>query len=189
MAEKEAGAMLWDEFLNSDYHDGRSKGKSEDRLDKPGWLASWCDEHGLAYPGDPSPDELAALKDLRGKMFRMVRKIASGAALSADDLETLNRTMAGGSVVHLLRSSDEGWRLETAPAAPDWRSVLAVIALSFAKTLTEGEASRIRICDNPDCLWVYYDRTRNRSKRYCEDRSCGNLMKVRRFRASRKRKQ
>ena len=56
----------------------------------------------------------------------------------------------------------------------------------FAQTLAEGEASRIRICDNPDCLWVYYDRTRNRSKRYCDDRACGNLMKVRRFRASKK---
>ncbi|WP_141639042.1 CGNR zinc finger domain-containing protein, partial [Paenibacillus riograndensis] len=39
---------------------------------------------------------------------------------------------------------------------------------------------------NPDCLWVYYDDTRNRSKRYCDDKMCGNLMKVRRFRARKK---
>jgi predicted RNA-binding Zn ribbon-like protein len=40
--------------------------------------------------------------------------------------------------------------------------------------------------ENADCLWVYYDDTRNRSKRYCDDKACGNLMKVRRFRARKK---
>jgi predicted RNA-binding Zn ribbon-like protein len=63
---------------------------------------------------------------------------------------------------------------------------MAEIAASFARTLADGEKSRLRICDNPDCLWVYYDDTRNRSKRYCDDKMCGNLLKVRRFRARQK---
>ncbi|MNW66741.1 CGNR zinc finger [compost metagenome] len=63
---------------------------------------------------------------------------------------------------------------------------MAEIASSFAAALVEKETSRFRICENPDCLWVYYDDTRNRSKRYCDDKLCGNLMKVRRFRARKK---
>ncbi len=178
--------MLWNDFLNSNHHDWRGKEKSEDCLEKPEWLAAWCNEHGLVYPGDPSSDELAVLKDFRGKLLRMVQTIVSGMELSADDLEELNRVLADRPIVHRLRSADDGWRLETAPAASDWRSIRTAIALSFARTLTEGEAARIRICANPDCRWVYYDRTRNRSKRYCDDRTCGNLMKVRRFRARQK---
>ncbi|MDT3426149.1 putative RNA-binding Zn ribbon-like protein [Paenibacillus forsythiae] len=62
--------------------------------------------------------------------------------------------------------------------------------LDTVREIVEGKKpSRFRICDNPDCRWAYYDDTRNRSKRYCDDKACGNLMKVRRFRARKKAKQ
>ncbi|MNI89783.1 CGNR zinc finger [compost metagenome] len=71
----------------------------------------------------------------------------------------------------------------------DWTQVMAEVAASLAKTLIDGEIGRIRVCDNPDCRWVFYDDTRNRTKKYCEDKTCGNLMKVRRFRARKKQEQ
>jgi predicted RNA-binding Zn ribbon-like protein len=33
----------------------------------------------------------------------------------------------------------------------------------------------------PGCGWVFYDRSKNRSRRWCEQATCANLMKVRRF--------
>ncbi|UOK61501.1 CGNR zinc finger domain-containing protein [Paenibacillus sp. OVF10] len=33
---------------------------------------------------------------------------------------------------------------------------------------------------------MFYDDTRSRTQKYCDDKMCGNLMKVRRFRAKRK---
>ncbi len=32
------------------------------------------------------------------------------------------------------------------------------------------------------CGWVFYDRSKNRSRKWCEQATCANLMKVRRFR-------
>jgi predicted RNA-binding Zn ribbon-like protein len=66
---------------------------------------------------------------------------------------------------------------------------MAEIAASFAHTLAEGDTKRIRICENRDCRWVFYDTTRNYSKRYCDEKACGNLMKVRKFRERQRRKQ
>lgn len=56
------------------------------------------------------------------------------------------------------------------------------MAAAYADMLAAGGAERLRVCDNPDCKWIYYDETKNRSKRYCDDKACGNLLKVRRFR-------
>ena len=50
--------------------------------------------------------------------------------------------------------------------------------------MSEGTLSRLRAC--PDCRWVFYDHTRNGSKRWClmtaggpSGRSCGSIAKVR----------
>ena len=53
--------------------------------------------------------------------------------------------------------------------------------------LTAGQWSRLKAC--PDCRWVFYDYTRNGSKRWClmnagspDGRACGTIAKVRRYR-------
>ncbi|HEX6336956.1 MAG TPA: CGNR zinc finger domain-containing protein [Jiangellaceae bacterium] len=54
--------------------------------------------------------------------------------------------------------------------------------------LSSGEWSRLKAC--PDCRWVFYDHSRNESKRWClmtaggpDGRSCGSIAKVRAYRA------
>ena len=53
--------------------------------------------------------------------------------------------------------------------------------------IADGSWSRLKAC--PDCHWVFYDHTRNRSKRWCvmnartpSGRGCGNIAKVTRYR-------
>jgi len=73
------------------------------------------------------------------------------------------------------------------PAARDQDWFLAEIAMSFAELLASGDPKRLRTCANPDCGWVFYDRTRGITRRWCDSRACGNLMKVRRFRVRQRR--
>lgn len=54
-----------------------------------------------------------------------------------------------------------------------------------------GQWSRLKAC--PDCRWVFYDHTRNGSKRWClmyaggpEGRACGTIAKVRNHRQRQK---
>ncbi|WP_018884360.1 CGNR zinc finger domain-containing protein [Paenibacillus massiliensis] len=77
-------------------------------------------------------------------------------------------------------------RLKLIAVQSSWQQVMAEVAADFIQTIVKGEGSRIRFCDNPDCLWVFYDDTRSRTKKYCDDKMCGNLMKVRRFRERQK---
>ena len=134
----------------------------------------------------PSPDQLAELKNMRSFMQRMVKEIVAGRAIRSADIQELNKIMSRGAVTRQLKVSEERYQLTLSAVSHDWPQVMAEIAASFAHILVEAEPSRIRICDNPDCRWIYYDDTRNHSKKYCDDKMCGNLMKVRRFRARKK---
>lgn len=61
------------------------------------------------------------------------------------------------------------------------------LVASCVDALAAGRWDRLKAC--PDCRWVFYDHTRNASKRWCRmtaggpgGRSCGGLAKVRAFR-------
>ena len=45
-----------------------------------------------------------------------------------------------------------------------------------------GHWDRIKICPAEDCLWAFYDRSRNKSRTWCSMRVCGNREKARSWR-------
>lgn len=45
-----------------------------------------------------------------------------------------------------------------------------------------GHWHRIKICPADDCLWAFYDRSRNKSRTWCSMRVCGNREKARSWR-------
>jgi hypothetical protein len=49
-----------------------------------------------------------------------------------------------------------------------------------------GTWTRLKVCANPDCRWVYYDRSRNQQGHWCDMAVCGNRLKNRRLRARRR---
>jgi hypothetical protein len=61
--------------------------------------------------------------------------------------------------------------------------ILAIVLTAAA----DGRWRRLKAC--PDCRWVFYDHTRNASKRWClmnaggpDGRACGTIAKVRHYR-------
>ncbi|HYG57651.1 MAG TPA: CGNR zinc finger domain-containing protein [Symbiobacteriaceae bacterium] len=178
--------LLWADFINSEWHDWRGQRVPEDRLKSPEWLSAFLQEHGLAAPVPPAPAEMQALKELRACLRSMLARVAAGECLGEADVAALNGLMAAGPVSRQMGVKDGAYRLDLVPLDEGWTRVQAEVAASFARTLSEGEAGRVRICGNADCLWAFYDDTRNRTKKFCDDKLCGNLVKVRRFRAKQK---
>ncbi|QUL56065.1 CGNR zinc finger domain-containing protein [Paenibacillus tritici] len=181
--------MLWVDFMNSYWRDWRTsdRSKDRDRLEEPKWLEEWLVEQKLPAAAPLLPEELERLKRLRGLLWDELQRLVAGEAPATALLEQLNDYLGNGPVVRQVVWNATGEAgISLLPQRADWEQIMAEIAASFAAALLEKEPSRFRICGNPDCLWVYYDDTRNRSKRYCDDKLCGNLMKVRRFRARKK---
>jgi predicted RNA-binding Zn ribbon-like protein len=178
---------VWADLLNSDWHDHLGSGRREDRLENPAWLERFLANHRLDASGIPPERLVPALRALRVLMRRMADAYAAHRAPAPGDWAALNAALDRAPLSRRLTPPKRGLRpsLSFVPRAGRLDALLGEIAHAFGAALADGEPSRIKICGNADCLWVFYDRTRNRSRKWCEA-TCGNLMKVRRFR-SRKR--
>ncbi len=57
--------------------------------------------------------------------------------------------------------------------------------MGLAELVVSGESQRVRACASPTCRDVFVDLSRNRSRRYCDSRTCGNRLHVAAYRARR----
>ena len=177
----------WLDLLNSDWHDYRGSGRREDRLDDPAWLGRYLSRWPDSLRGVPAAEVRAALKELRSVMRAIVDRLAARKPVPGDLWVRLNAFLSACPVVRRVNRSPQGYAVDLVPMSGGLKKVTAEIAESFGMALTGDGVSRIKVCDNKDCLWVFYDQSKNRSRRWCEgDTGCGNLMKVRRFRAKNK---
>lgn len=56
--------------------------------------------------------------------------------------------------------------------------ILAVVFTAMA----DGSWARLKACPRDVCGWVFYDRSRNLSSRWCSMSVCGNRTKIKRYR-------
>jgi predicted RNA-binding Zn ribbon-like protein len=170
------------DLMNSLTHDWRGRGADRDHLDDPAWRAEFCARWGLgdALPGDGPA--WAALRRLRALLLDAVDALVRDGRLPAGQVSALNALMGAVAWQPRLTGPDPDGTY-TLTEEPAGGAASARVALSFARLIAEGEPGRLRRCANPDCRWVFYDSSKNRSRRFCEPSTCGNLMKVRRFRS------
>ncbi|MCM3128825.1 MULTISPECIES: CGNR zinc finger domain-containing protein [unclassified Paenibacillus] len=177
---------IWTDFANSLWHDWKGHGQSEDRLMQTKWQQFFLERYQYIDIQQPSTAEGQRMIALRDRLIESSGSLARGESLKDEDINFYNKIMHKKSLFPEIVKQDEGLVLMYAGSILNWDDILADIVIDFAKTVIKGDPSRIRICDNENCRWIFYDETRNRRQRYCDDKLCGNLMKVRRFRAKKK---
>jgi predicted RNA-binding Zn ribbon-like protein len=173
---------LWAELINSDWHDHLGSGAREDRIGNDTWLARFLERAGWEGKRLANGAERQALRELRVLLRRAVDAVRASGKVPEGDLDALNQVLAGAPFVRSLVQAGEDRTVHEVPLAAGIERVLGAVAATFATLLAEGDADRIKVCANPDCGWVFYDRSHNRSRRWCDASECGNLIKVRRHR-------
>jgi len=175
--------QLFIDFANSEWYDGR--GNLTDRLRDPSWRRAFLEEWGLDRYGPIDGIALRDLIELRSVIRSIVARLCSGRRPARADLEHLNGVLAAHPVRFRVSSGGGQHHLDLVPLARRGLRVLAgEIALSAAQFLAQGDLDLLKMCDNPGCRWMFYDKTKNRSRRWCGP--CGNVDKVRRFRERQK---
>jgi len=174
------------DLVNTQGWYGRGPAALVDGLAKPGGIGRFAERWGLTAAGEPDARERDELLRLRNLLRRMTTPLADGDEPAAEDVEELNQYLAAVPFQRRLVREDDGYRTILLPAGASWRWALSEIAASFAELLASAERERVKVCANPDCLWAFYDETRNRSRRWCDPAECGNVFKQRRFRARRR---
>jgi predicted RNA-binding Zn ribbon-like protein len=118
---------------------------------------------------------------LREAVFRIFRLVARQQPVAPDDLKLLNAEVAQAHRHRTLIPLDEGygWAWVGQDAALD--RVLWDVAQSAADLLTSDGLARVRQCAGDPCGWLFFDTSRNRSRRWCNMEGCGNRAKARRY--------
>ncbi|RAY11158.1 hypothetical protein DPM19_32160 [Actinomadura craniellae] len=111
------------------------------------------------------------------------------AVFSADGVPAavgLINEIVGGvrTTPHLTDHDGYDWHVHFfAPGASMAEHLAADCGMALAYVVAAGELERLRTCAAPDCARVLVDLSRNRCRRYCDSRTCGNRMHVAAYRA------
>jgi len=180
------------DFANTvDWH---ASAKPEETLRDYRDLALWAKSVGVVAA--PAAEALIALGEkepaaarrawrqaieLREAIYRILSHRARGEEADESDLSALNAAMA-----RLL----PGMRLISGNGGVDWAwsvdegrldSFLAPVVWSAVQLLTLDAVERVGQCaDDRGCGWLFYDTSRNKSRRWCDMKDCGNRAKSRR---------
>jgi hypothetical protein len=153
-------------------------------------IASWMRSEGL-IDDEPVPErDLAWTAEVLEALRALVPDTPDGPADGAARvLETadgpadeaarvLDGAVARTALVPRFTADDE----PLTPAGTGIQyAVGRILAVAFLAKL-DGRWSRFRTCSEPTCRAVFWDRSKNRSGRWCSMSTCGNRAKVRAYR-------
>lgn len=137
--------------------------------------------HEALVRGDQAVAALKKAKDLREAIYSIFSSIAHGRPPAPEDLTILNRFLREAVMNLRLDSENHRIALVWAAAPQDLEQVLWPIAASAASLLASEALGRVKQCaDDRGCGWLFLDRSKNRSRKWCRMASCGNRAKARR---------
>ena len=147
-------------------------------LGAEGLLTVPAPHSGTATFPDASPEDLALALRLRAGLRTALEQNHRGAVGPVPDLEAtlaelpVRLTWGGGAVDVDARGNEVA-------------AALARIALAAAQAASADLWPRLKIFASDECEWAYFDRSKNRSRSWCEY-GCGNRIKTRAYRARQK---
>jgi predicted RNA-binding Zn ribbon-like protein len=116
---------------------------------------------------------------LREAIFGIFTSAVGDKKPGESDLALLNQFLGDASqaqhLVHTPKGFAWAWNQETLDR------MLGPIARSAADLLTSDDLKRVGVCaDDRGCGWLFFDTSRNHSRRWCSMESCGNRAKAKR---------
>jgi predicted RNA-binding Zn ribbon-like protein len=129
-------------------------------------------------------EALAAAIRLREALYRVFAAVASGRTPRVPDLAIVNAAVPAAFERSRLVPSAGGFTLSADVEAGDLWAPLTPVVRSAVDLLVSPDVDRVRTCAATTCAWLFLDTTKNRARRWCDMKTCGNREKVRRFRDS-----
>jgi predicted RNA-binding Zn ribbon-like protein len=164
-----------------------------ERFNDYGDIVSWAEHIGVASAAraktlrriareQPQGADAAFRRaiDLREALFRIFSAISAHERPSQADLELFNRELAEAFSHLRVAESADGYAWSFCDDE-ELVSVLWPVTRSASDVLMKDDPARVRMCEATDgCGWLFYDETRNRTRRWCSMKDCGNRAKARR---------
>ncbi len=119
--------------------------------------------------------EVERLVDVREAINALFRTAVRGGGLRPQNMATFLQL---GSTLVCDEPGTQDLTLPNALGRERELSLGTAAFLSAMRLLEPARLERIKIC--PNCHWLYFDESRNRSRRWCDMTVCGNRAKAQR---------
>jgi predicted RNA-binding Zn ribbon-like protein len=175
----------------------RGSDEPNEHLGSYGDFVAWAEQAGAVAPrvarallrrAASKPAEarqaLAKALELREALYRVFAALAAGRSPRAADLGLVNAAVPGAFERSRLVASKNGFTLSAGVRDDDLAAPLTPVVRSAVDLITSPEVERVRTCAAAACAWLFLDTTKNRARRWCDMKTCGNREKVRRFRSA-----
>jgi predicted RNA-binding Zn ribbon-like protein len=169
---------LLQQFINTYNIEREHIGLRTEEFASPADLRRWLVSHALLPRGARiRAFEVGRAQDVR-ETLRSLLLAHNGRPMDSTAAGVLNRLAREARlVVHL--GQDGRMRLES-HAAGLVGALGRLVAAAFMAQI-EGTWQRLKVCRR--CQWAFYDRSKNRSGRWCVMSICGNRLKARAYRS------
>jgi predicted RNA-binding Zn ribbon-like protein len=152
-------------------------------LADPAALEAFVGRNRISDAGRLGEADLAAVREVRERFAQVL------AAPGTREASALINTMIAraGTTPRLTDHDGYDWHVHYfAPGSALAPRLAADCGMALAQLVVAGERDRLRRCAAPDCGRAFVDLSRNRSRRYCDGRTCGNRLHVAAYRARRR---
>jgi predicted RNA-binding Zn ribbon-like protein len=185
------GERLCLDFVNTLSERGSSV--PEEHLNSYADLLAWSRQAGIVdeqrgeqlqalSEGQPgrAGQEIEQARWARELLFRIFSALTGGQSPRQEDLEQFNALLAATMKHARIAPGDSGFVWDWSEGQDRLELPLWIVVRDAADLLTSRELSRVRTCASDDCDWLFLDTSKNRSRRWCDMKSCGNRAKARR---------
>lgn len=142
------------------------------------------DMRRLAAAARSHPAEAAAVlaraTTLREAVYRIFKAALDCRVPDQGDLAIFNAELCGALTRLRIVPVAEGFAWDWQAGEPAFDLMLWPIARSAGELLASEDLNKARECADERCGWLFLDTSRNRTRRWCEMKSCGNRAKARR---------
>lgn len=181
---KLVGGQVSLDFINTVSWPGGAK--RHDWLDRVENVTAWAVAAGLIEPATRvmldakyrtgGGKELAEVRRLRDQLDDVLRPLASHASPPEGAVGQLTTLVHQVSSARRIDPDSCRWVWDPPGTLP---GILAPVIWNAAQVLTELDHTRLGRCGS--CDWLFYDATRNRSRRWCDMADCGSRDKALRY--------
>jgi predicted RNA-binding Zn ribbon-like protein len=180
MASREpapAPLNLIEDLVNTSEIDGVRR---DELLPTPEAWRTWLVERGLISTESSVTEEDQAVAAQVREDLRALLLANNGEPFEASVTKRLNDVARHALLTVSFSDVDGTARLE--PGAEGMEGALGRILAVVVESMADGSWSRLKACRNDECMWVFFDSSKNHSATWCSMKVCGNRMKARAYR-------
>jgi predicted RNA-binding Zn ribbon-like protein len=194
----DAGLLPLDFANTAEWH---ARADPVEKLKTYAHLLAWSTAAGLLSPSEAQvlfeesqrrPEDakevLEQAINLREAIYRTFSSLAAGGKPAHQDLAVINDSLADALSRARVEPTGEGYILGWTDEERRLGRMLWPILHATAELLTSEDLKRVGECaDDRGCGFLFFDSSRNYSRRWCNMESCGNRAKAQRHYVRKKR--